>query len=314
MVLSRIGMTGASGMLGRHLLAELDRRDIHCISTSRSRPLKQTFKGSWFQWDLSEWRSIEELSCDFKGIDALVHLGAAIPSSGSALTRQQILDTNVRASLCLGEVSLQLGIPLLYISSSTVYAEPDRSGIREEDAKLQDGRGSLYGLTKLMGEEILLHLKGQGLRLCILRPSSLYGYGLPDDKLIPKFLLKAARGEVINLDPPFDDKVDLIHATDLAEAILLALEHDVQGVYNVASGVHSSILEIAQGCVQAAQAGKVMICETAPSRAATVRFGLDFNAARAAFKYKPRITLLEGLTKTFSDMKTSQAETFGCGT
>lgn len=304
MVLKKIALTGASGMVGRHVISILIKMGISCIATSRHRPEILPKDSLWCYWDLREWKNVDQLSELFRDCEALIHLGATVPNICGDVSRQSIFDTNVRASLCLGEWALMAKIPMVYLSSSTIYANPERLGIKETDPKMSPnkGLGGFYGFSKLLAEEVLQEMVNDGLKLSILRPSSIYGYGLPEGKMITDFLTKASRGEIIELHPPVKDKVDVIHALDVAEAVLETLSRETWGVFNIASESPQTIFEIAKTCVQVVGNGDIKITETKIDQDGKVRFGLNCEAALMAFDFSPKLNLIQGIKKMWDDM------------
>lgn len=303
MVLKKVAVTGASGMVGRHLLAVLSSRGISCATTSRIRPAALPRDASWTSWDLADWKSPEELDQLFPNVEAVFHLGAILPAPGeSDFFSRAVFDANVRASLCLGEWARGTRLPIVFLSSSVVYSNPDRSGIRESDSTGGGGLGGFYGLTKLLSEQVLSHLTRDGLRLCILRPSSIYGYGLPSGKMITDFLIHASQRETLELGPPVDDQINLIHAADVAEAMLDALIHDSWGVFNIGAPRTVTVLEIAEACIVAAGNGKVAILPGQAKRSARVRFGLCSDMAHAKFGFTPKLNVQMGINRMWQDM------------
>lgn len=308
MVLRRVALTGASGMLGRHLLAVLQSKNVQVHATSRTRP--PLCEGlSWSPWDLEDWRSPEELDCLFGQVDALIHLGAWIPKENNANSCRAIFDVNVRASLCLGEWAQKRDIPLVFISSSMVYDQPERMGILEEDPKVARGSGNLYGLSKRIAEETLQYFSGDGLKLCILRPSSLYGYGLESAKTVSRFLQSAGEGRVIELFPPAEDAVDFVHAFDVALATVDALEKEVTGEFNISSGSMTTMEQLARSCLAVTSRGEIRIAES-PSRPPLKRFGLDSGKAERTFGYRPRYSLETGLGIMWRQIQLGRCEFF----
>ena len=74
MVLRRVALTGASGMLGRYVLAALASRQISAVAVSRSRPKVLEPNAKWQAWDLNHARTEDELDGMFSGVDALLHV------------------------------------------------------------------------------------------------------------------------------------------------------------------------------------------------------------------------------------------------
>lgn len=285
-------------MLGGHLLSECARLEITCRCASRSRPVALPRDSAWARWDLCEEISQAALDDLFSGAQAIVHAGAAVPSAREAHTTGALFDANVRSALVLGEWARARSLPLVFISGAIVYASPDRVGIKESDEVGPGGSAGFYGFSKYLGELIFQQFARQGLRLCILRPSSIYGYGLDHTKMISNFLNASMRNEVIELVPPLADAVDLVHASDVARATIQALEHEAVGVYNIASGHMSKVRAVAETCLEIAGTGSIRTIGES-DRSPTRRFGLDCSAAQESFSYSPRMSLSRGL----ADMK-----------
>lgn len=285
-----IGITGASGMLGRHLLALCRARGHQVVATSRRPPSGDV---TWRPSDLAEWREPGQLDSVLSGTDAVVHLGAALPGPDCP-TAAGLIDLNVRATLVLGQWALKAGKPVVFMSSGSVYGETAHPVA--EDAPLADTPlGGFYGLSKQLAERVLDHLAAQGLRRATIRPTAIYGWGTPGDKMIAGFLARAAAGETIEVAPPLDDRVNLVHAADVARAVLAAVELGAQGVFNVAGPAQVSMVELAQACVRAAGKGEVRTLDGACGRAPVNRFQLDTARAAGRLGYAPRVGVETGL-------------------
>jgi UDP-glucose 4-epimerase len=303
MLKGRVAVTGVSGMVGAHLLPVLAHRSVGVAGTSRRPPKTLPAGALWARWDLADWKTAGELDGYFPQVTALIHLGAQIPQSVVGDASPELIDVNVRATLALAAWAIERDIPVVYLSSATVYADTFRAGIAENDPRGGNDAGGLYGLTKLLAEELLLHFAHKGLRLSILRPSSLYGAGLPRGKMITSFLERAAAGQTIEIAPPADDRIDLIHAHDVAEAIVAVLDKGACGIFNVAGENPVTIAQVAQACVAAVGRGAVRIGPGSGGRPAQMRFGLCCEAARAAFGFAPQLTLVEGIRTMWQDLQ-----------
>ncbi len=289
-------------MVGRHVLRLLDRKGIPRLATSRRAP-RHLYGASWSAWDLQEWRSTATLDHDFPGVGAVIHLAAVVPNTLGTDASSEIFDVNVRGTACIAQWALQRNLPLVYLSSATVYADPQRAGIVESDDTIRGaGEFGFYALSKLLAEEALRCLAPRGAPLCILRPSSIYGAGLPAGKMIPKFLRQAAAGQCIEIGRPEDDRVDLIHADDVAAAMLFAVEREASGVFNIASEAPATIAQIAQACVDAVGAGSVRVVGGPAGRAPQTRFALRCRAAREGFGFASQLDLLAGLKRMWNDV------------
>lgn len=291
MVLGRVGLTGATGMLGRHIRAAFAANgvDVALVSLSGS-------DGS-SKWDLANWLSFSELDELFGEVTALIHAGALIDSVSSEEGKARFFDVNVRACGNLAEWALVRSIPLVFISSASVYADPDLGSLSEGAPLGVNPLGGYYGMTKILAEDVLCRYRANGLQLAILRPSSLYGYGGSPGKMLYKFLISAMRGETITLAKPVDDQVDFLHAADLSNAIVNVLKSSKWGIFNVASESPVSIYELAIACVEVAGGGRVrVIDDLQQARMPLRRFFLDASAARRSLCWAPEIGIRQGLS------------------
>ncbi len=301
MVLKRVALTGASGMVGRHVLKELNQRKIKVSASSRTYPRNLPSLSTWKQWDLSEWKSPGQLDDIFGDVQALLHVGAVLPSGGESENKQMI-DANVRACLCLGEWALQKKIPVVFLSGAAVYANPEKLKIDEDAPKGWNSSAHFYGFSKWLGEQVFECLSGQGLQVIVLRPSSIYGSGLSDKKMIANYLCQAKQGEPLLLKPPVTDRFNLIHARDVAFSMLQALNKRAWGAYNISEKKAYSIAEIASACVKVTgKKSKLKMPVVKKGHAIKERFSLSCKKARNAFAFTPRIDLLQGLQEMLQE-------------
>jgi UDP-glucose 4-epimerase len=289
MVLGRVGLTGCTGMLGRHLHAAFHSAGVEVI------PVSRTSKKGVTGWDLTKWLQDEEFDRLFSGVSAIVHAGAHVQTSPE-VNYTSMYDANVRACLNLGQWALSRDIPFVHISGAIVYADPTIP-MQNELARLGYSRlGGFYGFSKLLAEDILLRLRQQGLKLALLRPTSIYGHGMNEAKTVRRFLTKAIKNGVIELIEPIEDRIDLLHAADVARAVLAVLRAKLWDTLNLASGEPTSFKDLAEACIKISGRGKICIlgntlCEYRPK----VTYSLDITRAKEYLGWTPMIGINRGL-------------------
>ena len=176
--MNKFAVTGSNGMTGSHMMSLLKSKGIPVKAVARK------------DWDLTEWKSFDELDHIFGSVSAIFHFGAQLPYNNfnnDNWQTQQIFDANIRSCLNLAEWAKLRNIPIVFLSSAAVYEDPHASKITETNPKVVNGFGGFYGYSKLAAENILNHLSAEGLKCIVLRPSSLYGYGLPSEKIIQHY-------------------------------------------------------------------------------------------------------------------------------
>lgn len=277
--MDRIAITGANGMAGRHMCALLKEKNIPYLALSRK------------EWDVRDWKKFDQLDSVFGSSAAVFHFAAQLPNNDSSTV--DIFDANVRSCLNLAEWALSRAVPLVFLSGATVYKDAHGKNITESDEKVVNGFGGFYGYSKLLAENIFEHFRNDGLKIVILRPSSIYGYGLSNEKLIPSFIASASRGETILISQP-ENRVNLIHAYDVARAALTAYESNSWGVFNIGAESHS-IIDIAEMAIKISGKGEVSLTDTDYDHKPFNRFDLDSSLAKASFDFQPVISLQEGM-------------------
>jgi UDP-glucose 4-epimerase len=298
MVLNKIALTGATGMLGRHVREALEKAGAKVVAVSHDCLPNGNISG----WDLASWLSMTELDNLFDGTQGIIHVGAMVPRQSGLIDEGRMFDVNVRACLNLGQWAISRNVPVVHISGAIVYAEHDREGLTEDAELGWSGLGGFYGFSKLLSEDVFKRLAQQGLNLAVVRPTSIYGYGLSADKMACHFLTMAKEGKAIELAHPVDDRVDFIHAADVALAILAILEADAWDTFNIASGHAISIRELAEACVLVAGRGSVLINEDlAQTRDPIIRYALNIDRAKNKLGWHPQFDIERGLRMMFQE-------------
>lgn len=281
--MSKLIITGSSGMIGSHLKKLLDHKGIDYLDINRN------------IWDLKEWKSNYELNGLFGNVDAIFHFAAMLPKTTN-LDYKNLFDINVRSCLNVAKWALKKDIPIIFLSGSIVYKNTNKIQLNENDPKATLGLGGFYGFSKVLSENVFNHFISQGLKVIILRPSSVYGLGLGRDKMINKFLEKASKGEVFYLNEP-NNKINLIHAMDVAYAAFNCFSQNKFGTFNIGSDQMNSISQIAQTVINIVKKGKASSLKISPNP--LNRYNLNCDLAKKEFGFKPKISLRQGINAIY---------------
>ena len=283
--MKKIGVTGANGMVGRHMISLLYNERIPFKAVTRK------------EWDLTKWKSFNELDRIFRSVTCIFHFGAYLQYNNFKNNNKQtkkFFDTNVRSCLNLGEWAKLRNVPIVFLSSSTVYEDPHASKILETNARYINKLGGFYGYSKILAENIFNDLSKNGLKCIVLRPSSIYGYGMPREKLIQNFLNSSSSGKLIIVKGS-KNKINLIHAYDVANAALQAFNKKAWGVFNISSDKQNSILEVAETVVSVLGSKSIIEINDEKSYVPFSRFNLDSNLAKFFFGFKTMVNLRDGI-------------------
>lgn len=284
--MNKIAVTGSNGMTGSHMMSFLKGKGIPHKAITRK------------EWNLSEWKSFAELDYIFDSVIAIFHFGAQLPKNNidnENLQTQEIFDVNIRSSLNLAEWAKLRNIPIIFISSGVIYMNPHSSNIKETDSKVINGFGGFYGFSKLLVEKIFDHLSTEGLKYTILRPSSIYGYGQPSEKLIQNFIEKASKNEDI-LVTGHKNEINFIHACDVVNAAFQAYKSEAWGIFNISSNERNTILDVANIAISITSSKSRVFLKDNKNTEKLTRFDLDSDLAKKSFGFEAKINLKEGMT------------------
>ncbi len=159
---------------------------------------------------------------------AVVHLGFVHDLRVDERLRH---DVNVRGTKQLLDHCADYGVQtLVVLSSSYVYgASPDNPYAIDEDAALLASRSypEIRDLVEVDSLASAFLWKYPHLRTCVLRPVNVLGMSV--HSLMGAYLRLRRVPTLMGFDP----MLQFLHEEDLAEAIVLALEHGLQGVFNL---------------------------------------------------------------------------------
>jgi len=214
--------------------------------------------GPLFQGDLLNASDLDEAFSTYQP-EAVIHLAGRIDLRESIERPYIHYQSNVMGSLSLFNMMEKHGIQnLVFSSSASVYAPPERLPIREDDAK---GPLNPYGKTKWMIEQALEDFPFHTVSLRYFNAAGASSEGeigedhSPETHLIPSLILSAQkkRGPFTlyssDLNTPDGTAIrDYVHVSDLSAAHVNALDwlkHKPQSeVFNLGTGMGHSILDV----------------------------------------------------------------------
>jgi nucleoside-diphosphate-sugar epimerase len=163
-------VTGASGFVGRHVVAALADQGHRVRCLSRGAGEDSPAEGmAWIRADLAEVSSYRDSLCD---ADVVIHLAGLL----AARRAEDYFRTNVGGTEALLRACRESGTGARFVHVSTIAAMgPRHDGglLRESDPCRPQ---SQYGASKLEAERVVLR-HGAALQFVILRPAFIHGPG-----------------------------------------------------------------------------------------------------------------------------------------
>ncbi|HJV97514.1 MAG TPA: NAD-dependent epimerase/dehydratase family protein [Arthrobacter sp.] len=239
-----------------------------------------------------------------KGKDLVFHQ-AAIRITQCAEEPRLALEVLVDGTFNILEAAAEHGVDkLVAASSASVYGMAEEFPTTERHHHANND--TFYGAAKSFNEGMARSFHAMtGLDYVMLRYFNVYGPRMDVHGLYTEVLVRWME-RIMDGQPPliFGDglqTMDFVYTTDVARANVLAAASGVShGVYNIASGTETSLLEMAQALLRVM--GSDLEVEHGPDRLvnSVVRRLADTSAARQDLGFKAEVELEEGLRELVS--------------
>jgi UDP-glucose 4-epimerase len=307
----RILVTGGAGFIGStivdaYVAQGFDVVVLDNLSTGDRRNLHP--KARFVEGDLRDAKAVAQA---MEGIDVVNHHAAQMDVRRSVADPVFDAETNIVGSLRLVQAALERGVKKVIFASSggAAYGEPLVYPQTEEHPTWPL---SPYGVAKLSFEHYLFYFREvHGLPYVALRYANVYGPRQRKDGeagVVAIFGGKLLAGEkpVINGDGL--QTRDYVFVEDVVRANVAALRDDVQGAFNVGTGVETSVVDLFE--ILRSVCGSSMRAEHGPAKQGEqLRSVLDGTKLRRLAGLPQPVTLHKGLERTIAWMRESLAAT-----
>ncbi len=312
---SAILVTGGCGFIGLNLMSFLARRyRLVRVLDDLSAGGVETLKREWATFqdpaeldfvrgDVRDRPLVEEC---VRGVEAVVHLAAQSGVISSVEDPDHDCSVNVLGTFNILEAARQSSVPNVVFASSAAAIGQKDPPVTEEGSPRPL---SPYGASKLAAEGYCSAYNGSfGINTVALRFANVYGpHSTHKTSVVARFLSRALEGVPVTIYGDGSQTRDFIFVEDLCQAILLALDDNVQsGVYNVGTGTMVSVNELLE--TMESILGRSLEREHLPARRGEAKHVcLDIDKARELLGFDPKFSLEEGLNKTYDWFRTTVA-------
>jgi UDP-glucose 4-epimerase len=307
----RVLVTGGAGLIGSHIVDFLIRegRAIGCqeiivldnftrghrdnIAIARSQGHVRLVDG-----DIRDPQTIAEV---MRGVDLVFHQ-AAIRITQCAEEPRLALEVLANGTFNVLEAAVKAGVKkVIAASSASIYGLAEAFPTNEQHHPYNNR--TLYGAAKTFNEGLLRSFYDMyGLDYVALRYFNVYGprmdiYGAYTEVLI-RWMERIIAGQPPLIFGDGAQTMDFVYAEDIARANILAARAPVTDeVFNVASGVETSLNELAQTLLRIM--GSTLQPIYGPERKVNPvpRRLADVSKARQQLGFEAQVTLAEGLSR-----------------
>ncbi|KAL2525378.1 Trifunctional UDP-glucose 4 [Abeliophyllum distichum] len=252
-------ITGAAGFIASHVtnrliklypdykIVALDKLD-YCSNPKNLQPSYCSPNFKFIKADIASADLINYLLVA-EEIDTIMHFAAQTHVDNSfgnsfEFTNNNIYGTHVLLEACKVTKKIKR---FIHVSTDEVYGESDlETDIGNPEAS-QLLPTNPYSATKAGAEMLVMaYHRSYGLPTITTRGNNVYGPNQYPEKLIPKLILLAMRGEHLPIHGDGSNVRSYLHCDDVAEAFDVILHKGVIGhVYNIGTKKERSVLDVA---------------------------------------------------------------------
>lgn len=322
--MERVLVTGAYGFLGKYVIDELVKNNYKVLAFGRNKTKMLELKKKNVDIFIGDFCNKDDALKATENVDYVIHCGALSTVWGK---REDFINTNVNGTMNLVEGCRKNKVKrFVYVSSPSIYAgKMDRTNIKENDYD-ENNKLNYYIESKILAEKELD--KNRDVNWVIIRPRGLFGIG--DTSIIPR-LIRVNSKIGLPLFNKGKNYVDMTCVENVAHALRLCLESEkaVGNIYNITNGEPQCFKDLLEelfdklgvkpkymfininviyfiSCLiellyktfriyKEPMLTKYNVCTLGYSQT------LDITKAKKDLKYKPIITLSEGIEKYAKD-------------
>ena len=296
----KVLVTGGSGFVGRETVKLLQRSGYAVTVLDKAEKPEDFQNVKYIRGDLQNAAKCV-VAC--AGQDFVVHLAAKPRIPESFIDPDSYFDDNVTGTKNILTAASAVGVrKFVYCSSSSIYGNnpPPHKPYHKPDPL------NYYAMTKLFGEHLCKQYKNMfNLDYTILRFFTVYGPEQPgcDDKglMIAKFARLAKEGKTLTVHGDGELRRDYIHVSDVAAAIVAAVETRVKSeIFNVGTGHNisvNSVVDILREFVPDVQVENVDVLKGYAKETLA-----DISKAKKLLGWSPKVSQTDGIRSYYKNV------------
>jgi UDP-glucose 4-epimerase len=232
-----------------------------------------------------------------RGCTHVIHF-ATVSINKSIADPHESVDINMTGNHNVFAAAADEGVRrLVFASSASVYGEPERLPMHEDDTLRPL---TPYCISKRTGEDLLgFYQRQKALSWIALRFFNVYGPGQKVEayytSVINHFVERLVKGEPPVIDGKGEQSMDFVHVADIARSVVLALESEQANVpINIGTGIDTSIADLAKILIDAVGADVEPVFN--PRDVLVSRRAADITRAKEVLGWEPTITVEDGMS------------------
>lgn len=302
--MKKVLVTGGAGYLGSHVVEQLLENDYKVIildnltfGDNALKKLRKKFRFEFLNGDIRDMRLILK---SMEGVDTIIHLAGIVGEPASKIDPKNSVEINYISTKLIVEMAKYFKIKnFIFASTCSVYSSSKNKKLTE-NSRLNSS--SIYAITKIKSEKIILNAKGKNFNPIIFRMGTLFGYSnrMRFDLVINLFTGQAAIEGRISIEGgnqwrPF------VHVKDAAGGYIIGVEKQRNsGIFNLGSDDQNyQINQVGEIVKKKFPQVKVETTDVIDRR----NYRVNFSKIKNQFKFQPNLEVSDGILEIKNAIK-----------
>lgn len=299
----RILVTGATGLVGCAIAERLHLAGHQVISLARLRSAALARDMRQIAAEIASSELLDTIQRQVEPCEVIVHAAA---DRNPCISAPWTSRTNCEGTHRILELASRWKSKILiHTSGVAVIGQPARTPVTEKHPCLP---ANPYLAGKLYSEHLTNMVQGWGGRGISLRITAPIGPRMPSGRIVPQFLLSAAKGIPLRVNGTGSRRQDYVDVRDIASAVLLCLDREASGTFNIGSGKSISNIDLARLCIEMSRSSSSLEFTGVPDPDDQVNWDVSIDKARQELGYVPQTPLEQSLSYIAAALSSNPVE------
>lgn len=296
----KILVTGAAGFLGSQISKRLSENGnyvfgIDDCTTGKLENIADL--GKPFHYQAMDFRDFDVAALS---PDIIIHCAAKVQATSYDFANETMSINSLGTKELLDKSRHSDIEKFVYFSSSSVYGNAANIPTKEDEPLRPLNP---YAKSKSEGEMwVTESAQDYGINYAIIRPTNIFGENQREDALyggiIPKFCRQLINDEPLSIYGNGKQTRDYTHVNDFVDGVIMLLDKNNDGAYNIGSGIETSVIDVAE-LLEGIAGKEIALNYQQPRKIDQVeRRCLDISKIKR-IGYNPKVSLKDGIRSVY---------------
>jgi len=312
--MGKILVTGGLGFIGSNLINLLLKKNYKVLNIDKVtyasnfyniKEFKKNKNYKFIRCDLNNPKKLKEIIAKYKPI-GIFNVAAETHVDRSIDGPKNFINSNIIGTFNILEIlrKQKIKIKLIHISTDEVFGDILRGRSKEDDAYKPS---SPYAASKAASDHLVTsYIRTYKVPAIVTNCSNNFGPRQHPEKLIPKIIYNILNNKNLPIYGKGKNSREWIYVEDHCEALIKIFRKGKLGeFYNIGSNFNKDNLDVAKTLITIAKRKKllgknvkIIFVKDRPGH--DMRYAINSNKLKKQLKWKPKVSFMNGLEKTFN--------------